>query len=36
MLSFQRSEGMWTKKNYMKLDEEEEEGRIFLLGVGKN
>ncbi len=35
MLSFQRSGGMWTKKNYMKLIEEEEEAGFFFWGVGE-
>jgi hypothetical protein len=34
VLSFQRSKGMWTMQNYMKLVEKEE-GRIFLLQVGE-
>jgi hypothetical protein len=35
VLGFQRSGRMWTKKIYMKLVEEEEKARIFLLGVGE-
>jgi hypothetical protein len=30
MLTFQRSGKMWTKKNYMKLVEEEEEVGFFF------
>jgi hypothetical protein len=35
MLSFQRGGRMLTKKNYMKLIEDEEEVGFFFWGVGK-
>jgi hypothetical protein len=35
LLNFQSSEGMWTKKNYMKLAEEEEKGQVFFGSVGE-
>jgi len=35
VLNFQSSEGMWTKKNYMKLAEEEEKGQVFFGSVGE-
>jgi hypothetical protein len=34
VLSFQRSEGMWTMQSYMKLAEKKE-GGFFLLQVGE-
>ncbi len=35
MLSFKRSGGMWTKKNYMKLAKEEEK-EDFSFGSGRS
>jgi hypothetical protein len=36
VLNFQKGRGMWIKKNYMKLVEEEEGGQFFFWECGRS